>query len=165
MAGPDCSESASFHSDFLTVLEAADSAGGDLCSFVDAAENLNLPAVVVAGADGHDSHSSVLNDVHAAVAGFVGAGKASEADHFTQTMSEITIGENPEWTIPAMDYTGVPSGIDIRLVVETGLTPTINTGIAHKKPGVGQVGAGVVRAPMKCFEKALIALAESVGVS
>jgi hypothetical protein len=100
-----------------------------------------------------------------AVAGFVGAGKASEADHFTQTMSEITIGENPEWTIPAMDYTGVPSGIDIRLVVETGLTPTINTGIAHKKPGVGQVGAGVVRAPMKCFEKALIALAESVGVS
>jgi hypothetical protein len=100
-----------------------------------------------------------------AVAGFVGAGAASEAGNFTRTMSEITIGENPEWTIPAMDYMGVPTGIDIRLVVETGLAPTINTGIAHKEPGVGQVGAGVVRAPMKCFEKALVAFAESVGAS
>ena len=99
-----------------------------------------------------------------AVAGFVGAGAASEAGNFTRNMSEITIGENPEWTIPALDYLGVPSGIDIRLVVETGLTPTINTGIAHKEPGVGQVGAGVVRAPMACFEQALEAFAESVGV-
>lgn len=100
-----------------------------------------------------------------AVAGFVGAGVASEAGNFTRTMSEITIGENPEWTIPAMDYLGVPTGIDIRLVVETGLAPTINTGIAHKEPGIGQVGAGVVLAPMACFEQALVALAKSVGVS
>lgn len=99
-----------------------------------------------------------------AVAGFVGAGAASEAGNFTRTMSEIATGENPEWTIPAMDYMGVPTGIDIRLVLETGLAPTINTGIAHKEPGVGQVGAGVVRAPMKCFEEALFAFAESVGV-
>ena len=63
-----------------------------------------------------------------------------------------------------MDYLGVPTGIDIRLVVETGLTPTINTGIAHKDPGVGQVGAGVVRAPMACFEQALLAFADRVGV-
>lgn len=99
-----------------------------------------------------------------AVAGFVGAGAASEAGNFTRTMSEIATGENPEWTIPAMDYLGVPTGIDIRLVLETGLAPTINTGIAHKQPGVGQVGAGVVRAPMKCFEKALVAFAERMGV-
>ena len=99
-----------------------------------------------------------------AVAGFVGAGAASDAGNFTRTMSEIVTGENPEWTIPAMDYLGVPTGIDIRMVLETGLAPTINTGIAHKEPGIGQVGAGVVRAPMKCFEKALIAFAESVGV-
>ena len=99
-----------------------------------------------------------------AVAGFVGAGAASEAGIFTRTMSEITVGENPEWTIPSMDYIGVPSGIDIRLVVETGLAPTINTGIAHREPGIGQVGAGVVRAPMVCFEQALVALAKSVGV-
>ncbi len=95
-----------------------------------------------------------------AVAGFVGAGAVSEAANFTRAMSEITVGDNPEWTIPALDYQGVPTGIDIRAVVESGMTPTINTGIAHKRPGVGQVGAGVVRAPMKCFEDALAALAE-----
>jgi len=100
-----------------------------------------------------------------AVAGFVGAGSASEAGNFTRTMSEITVGENPEWTIPSMDYLGVPSGIDIRLVVETGLVPTINTGIAHKEPGIGQVGAGIVRAPMACFEQALVAFAKTMGVS
>jgi hypothetical protein len=100
-----------------------------------------------------------------AVAGFVGAGAASEAANTTRAMGEITLGENPEWTIPALDYTGVPTGIDIRLVVETGLAPTINTGIAHKEPGVGQVGAGVVRAPMACFAQALSGLAEALGVA
>ena len=100
-----------------------------------------------------------------AVAGFVGAGEASSAGDFTRTMMEITVGENPEWTIPALDYLGVPTGIDIRLVVETGLAPTINTGIAHKKPGIGQVGAGIVRAPMVCFEKALVAFAEGFGIT
>ena len=99
-----------------------------------------------------------------AVAGFVGAGVASDAANFTRAMTEITVGENPEWTIPAIDYSGVPTGIDIRLVLETGLAPTINTGIAHKKPGVGQVGAGVVRAPLACFEKALVAFAGTVGI-
>ena len=100
-----------------------------------------------------------------AVAGFVGAGASSEAGNYTRTMLEIAITENPEWTIPSMDYLGVPTGIDIRLVVETGLAPTINTGIAHKEPGVGQVGAGVVRAPMACFEQALLAFADRLGVS
>lgn len=99
-----------------------------------------------------------------AVAGFVGAGAASEAALFTRSMREITCGENPEWTIPAMDYTGVPTGIDIRLVVETGLPPTINTGIAHREPGIGQVGAGVVKAPMRCFTDALRAFAVKEGV-
>ena len=99
-----------------------------------------------------------------AVVGYVGAGRASEATAFTRSMAEITIGPNPAWTIPAMDFAGVPTGIDIRLVVETGLAPTINTGIAHREPGIGQVGAGVVKAPLKCFEQALVAFAESVGV-
>ena len=99
-----------------------------------------------------------------AVAGFVGAGAASEAALFTRSMREITCGENPEWTIPAMDYTGVPSGIDIRRVVETGLPPTINTGIAHREPGIGQVGAGVVKAPLRCFTDALRAFAVQEGV-
>lgn len=100
-----------------------------------------------------------------AVAGFVGAGSASDAATFTRTMGEIAIAENPEWTIPALDYLGVPTGIDIRLVVETGIVPTINTGIAHREPGIGQVGAGVVRAPLACFEQALIGIAEELGIA
>jgi hypothetical protein len=80
-------------------------------------------------------------------------------------MAEITIGQNPEWTIPALDFGGVPTGIDVRLVVETGIAPTINTGIAHRQPGIGQVGAGVVKAPIACFEKAVLAFAEEMGVA
>jgi Protein of unknown function (DUF1116) len=100
-----------------------------------------------------------------AVVGFIGAGPPSEAGAFTRAMAEIAVGSNPEWTIPSMDYTGVPTGIDIRLVVDTGLAPTINTGIAHRLPGVGQVGAGMVRAPLGCFEDALVAFAEKLGVA
>ena len=99
-----------------------------------------------------------------AVAGFVGAGAASDAAIYTQDMGEICCAKNPEWSIPAMDFLGVPTGIDIRRVVELGLVPTINTGIAHKEPGIGQVGAGVVRAPMACFVNALKAFAEHEGV-
>ena len=99
-----------------------------------------------------------------AVVGYVGAGRASDAAAFTRSMAEITVGPNPAWTIPAMDFAGVPTGIDIRLVVETGIAPTINTGIAHREPGIGQVGAGVVKAPLKCFERALVAFAETMGV-
>ena len=99
-----------------------------------------------------------------AVVGFVGAGRASEAATFTRTMGEITLGPNPAWTIPALDFAGVPTGIDIRLVVETSIAPVINTGIAHREPGVGQVGAGIARAPLKCFEDALVAFAKQMGV-
>jgi hypothetical protein len=100
-----------------------------------------------------------------AVAGFVGAGSAAEAANYTRAMYEITVGRNPDWTIPALDFAGVPTGIDIRKVVQTGITPAINTGIAHRKAGVGQVGAGIARAPMACFEQALGALAETLGVA
>ncbi|MCS5563518.1 MAG: DUF1116 domain-containing protein, partial [Oleiphilaceae bacterium] len=100
-----------------------------------------------------------------AVAGFVGAGSVREAATFTRRMGEITLGQNPEWVIPSLDYQGVPTAIDIRLVVETGIVPTINTGIAHRDPGVGQVGAGVVQAPLACFESALRSLAGRLGVS
>jgi len=100
-----------------------------------------------------------------AVVGFVGAGPASEAQVFTRSMGEITVGQSPEWTIPALDYQGVPTGIDIRKVVATGIAPTINTGIAHREPGVGQVGAGIVRAPLACFRAALEAFAETMGVT
>ena len=100
-----------------------------------------------------------------AVAGFVGAGSPSQAADFTKAMGEITVGQNPEWTIAAMDFAGVPTGIDIRNVVETGLAPTINTCIAHREPGIGQVGAGVVKAPMACFTQAVRAIAIELGVA
>lgn len=66
--------------------------------------------------------------------------------------------------IPTWDFKGACVGLDIRRVVETGITPLINTGIAHKNPGIGQVGAGTVRAPLGCFENALEALAEEIEV-
>ncbi len=93
-----------------------------------------------------------------AVAGFVGAGSASDAANYTNQMAEICCTRNPEWTIPALDFAGVPSGIDVRQVVNSGITPTINTGIAHREPGIGQVGAGIVNAPLACFEQACRAL-------
>ena len=99
-----------------------------------------------------------------AVVGFIGAGPASGAAAFTRAMGEITARSNPEWTIPMLDGLGVPTGIDIRRVVETGIVPSINTGIAHREPGVGQVGAGVVKAPMPCFTQALETFAAKLGV-
>ena len=93
-----------------------------------------------------------------AVAGFVGAGGFQDAVRYTTEMREIA-ATNPKWAIPALEFAGVPAGIDVRRVVETGIAPAINTGIAHRKAGVGQVGAGVARAPLACFEQALLALA------
>jgi hypothetical protein len=98
-----------------------------------------------------------------AVMGFVGAGRASDALGFTRGMGELTLARNPKWTIPALDGQGVPSGIDVRKVAESGIQPAINTGIAHREPGVGQVGAGVARAPLACFDQALRAFAQSLG--
>ena len=100
-----------------------------------------------------------------AVAGFVGAGAPSSAAEFTRSMGEITVAQNPEWTIPALDFAGVPTGIDVRRVVDTGICPVINTGIAHREPGIGQVGAGVVKAPMPCFHAAVRAMAKELGVA
>jgi Protein of unknown function (DUF1116) len=93
-----------------------------------------------------------------AVAGFVGAGGFADAVATTRRMSEIALARHPQWKIPALEFAGAPAGIDARLVVETGIAPAINTGIAHRRAGVGQVGAGVARAPLACFEKALRAL-------
>jgi hypothetical protein len=98
-----------------------------------------------------------------AVARFVGAGGLAEALRVTEEMREITLAEHPHFRIPTQDDRGVPVGIDVRRVVATGITPLINTGIAGKKPGVGQVGAGVVRAPLGCFTAALEALAARDG--
>lgn len=91
---------------------------------------------------------------------FVGAGGFREAVRATEEMAEICLGEHPHFRMPTMDERGTPVGIDLRKVVETGVTPMINTGIAGKVPGTGQVGAGVARAPLACFTQALEAFAE-----
>ncbi len=96
-----------------------------------------------------------------AIVQFVG-GTAKDAVNFTLKMYEITAAENNIYKIPALDFRGTPTGIDIRKVVETGILPSINTGIAHKDPGVGQVGAGLVKPPMNCFEDALQAFVEDL---
>ncbi len=96
-----------------------------------------------------------------AIVQFVG-GTAKDALSFTLKMYEITAAENNMFKIPALDFRGTPTGIDIRKVVETGILPSINTGIAHKDPGVGQVGAGLVKPPMNCFEDALQAFVEDL---
>lgn len=96
---------------------------------------------------------------------FVGAGGGyDDAVSVSEEMQEICIASNPNFAIPTWNFKGCPSGIDIRKVVETGITPVINTGIAHKKAGIGQIGAGTVRVPMECFEKALTALGKRYGI-
>jgi hypothetical protein len=92
-----------------------------------------------------------------AVVRFVGASSVSEAVAYSREMQEITVGLSPSFVIPNMDFVGVATAIDIRKVVSLGILPVINTGMAHKKPGIGQVGAGIVKAPLNCFTKGLIA--------
>jgi len=95
-----------------------------------------------------------------AIVQFVG-GQVSDALNYSTSMYEITVGEGRAYKIPALDFRGSPTGVDIRKVIETGIRPIINTGIAHKNPGVGQVGAGIVHPPEDCFYQAIAACAEA----
>ncbi len=94
-----------------------------------------------------------------AIVTFVG-GTPQDALNATLEMYEITAAESKYFNMPSLGFRGTPTGIDIRKVVELGVAPRINTGIAHKNAGVGQVGAGLVRPPMKIFEDALVAFAD-----
>ena len=98
-----------------------------------------------------------------AIVTFVG-GSPEEALAATLEMYEITVAESPHFTIPQLGFRGTPTGIDVRRVVELGITPRVNTGIAHRLPGVGQIGAGLVRPPMEPFVEALRACAAVMGV-
>lgn len=89
-----------------------------------------------------------------AVVEYIG-GTAQFALETTLKMYEITAGEHETFKLPPVNFRGVPLGVDIRKVVETGITPVINTGIACRRPGVGQIGAGLTAAPMECFTAAL----------
>jgi len=91
-------------------------------------------------------------------------GSVAYAIENTQKMYEITQTKNSNFLIPFLDSQGTPTGIDIRKVVRTGITPTINTGIAHKNPGVGQIGAGLVTFPIELFKAALKGYAQRYGI-
>jgi hypothetical protein len=93
-----------------------------------------------------------------AIVQFVG-GTPADAVRYTRLMYEITMAESEAYRIPPLEFRGTPTGIDVRLVMQTGIRPQINTGIAHREPGIGQIGAGLVNPPRACFEAALHALA------
>ncbi len=100
-----------------------------------------------------------------AVTRFVGSGGGyDDALKISEEMNRICISNNPNWSIPNWNFKGACLGIDAAKVVATGITPLINTGIAHKKAGVGQVGAGTASAPLACFEKAILAYAKKLGI-
>jgi hypothetical protein len=92
------------------------------------------------------------------------SGTPRDALNATLEMYDITVGEHQHFTIPQLDFRGSPVGIDLRKVVELGVTPRVNTGIAHREAGIGQVGAGLVRPPVEIFEEALVAFAEKYGI-
>ena len=98
-----------------------------------------------------------------AIVSFI-SGKPSDAIDTTMEMYEITFTEHTSFTIPALDFRGTPTGIDLTKVIGKDTTPRINTGIAHKDAGVGQIGAGLVRPPMGTFEQALVAYAEAYDI-
>ena len=99
-----------------------------------------------------------------AIVQFIG-GTPADALRYTTEMYDITVAENSQYQLPPLGFRGAPLGIDIRQVVRQNLLPIINTGIAHRLPGVGQVGAGIVRPPMACFVAAVHDLATSVEES
>jgi len=95
-----------------------------------------------------------------AIVKFVG-GMPQDAIDATLEMYEICAAEHETFLIPVLNFRGTPVGIDVRRVIETGISPRLNTGIAHNDPGVGQVGAGLLRAPIECFVQAFEAMRET----
>ena len=91
-------------------------------------------------------------------------GSVDETIQNTERMAQITYARHKYFTIPFLEGQGSPVGIDIRKVVRTGITPTINTGVAHKKAGIGQVGAGRAVTPMEIFKEALKSYAQKYGL-
>jgi hypothetical protein len=98
-----------------------------------------------------------------AIVRFVG-GETSDAVRYTREMERITFARNPDFALPSLGFAGTPTGIDLRRVLDSNTAPVINTGIAHRAAGVGQIGAGIARAPRECFEAALRAIAQHLGL-
>jgi hypothetical protein len=96
-----------------------------------------------------------------AIVQFVG-GTPNDAIANTMSMTYVTVGRNNAFTLPALNFAGTPAGIDARRVLDTNIMPIINTGIAHKEAGVGQIGAGITHAPVDCFAQAIKTLAREI---
>lgn len=79
-------------------------------------------------------------------------------------MYRITLAKHTAFKIPYLDYQGTPTGICLAKIISTGIVPTLNTGLAHKEPGVGQVGAGIARPPMACFKRAATSFREKYQI-
>ncbi|WP_370547408.1 DUF1116 domain-containing protein [Edwardsiella tarda] len=123
----------------------------------DAAADLGDSAITeTAGVGGFAMASSP------AIVKFVG-GTPADATNNSRRMQAITLGNNPAFTLPALNFAPTAAGIDARKVVDRGILPIINTGIAHKQAGIGQIGAGITTAPMPCFNAAIRALAQRVA--
>ena len=95
-------------------------------------------------------------------------GTPTDAFEWTRQNASISLARSSTYKVPALAFQGAPLGIDIRKVVETGITPVIDSAIAHKVPGIGMIGSGIVRAPLACFQQALEAFeqryAEDVAI-
>ena len=97
-----------------------------------------------------------------AIVQFVG-GVPADANAHTLRMRRITLGVNPAFTIPALNFAGAPAGIDARKVIDRSIVPVMDTGIAHRRAGVGQIGAGISHAPIACFVSAIAALGQKLS--
>ena len=116
-----------------------------------------------------DIGDSAITEVHGlggfslaaapAIVGFVG-GTPQQATRISREMATITVTRHRDFQLPSLDFAGSPVGIDVRAVLDTGLEPTLTTGISHKEAGIGQIGAGITHAPMECFTGALRAFPE-----
>lgn len=123
----------------------------------DAAADLGDSAITeTAGVGGFAMASSP------AIVKFVG-GTPNDATNNSRRMQAITIGANQAFTLPALNFAATAAGIDARKVADRSILPIINTGIAHKQAGVGQIGAGITTAPLSCFVDAIQALAKVVS--
>jgi len=97
-----------------------------------------------------------------AIVSWVG-GSVQEAINVTKRMYEITQAEHTQFQIPFLNFRGTPVGIDLRRVLKTGVAPMINTGIANRKAGVGQIGAGTITFPMQVFKDGFEAFVDKYG--
>lgn len=126
------------------------------------------------GDEGHDIGDSAITETVGwggfvlggapGILNFVG-GAPDEALAYSRQMRQITIGQSPDYLIPALGFEGTAVGIDIRKVVKTGVLPIIDTAMAHKEPGHPIIGAGLVRPPLECFKKALTQFATKYDIS